>query len=45
MMMALTLEGMLGDPAHGGNRGEGGWQLVGWAMHPPRPCIGEHVCE
>jgi len=31
----LTLEGAFGDPAHGGNRDEAGWRLVGFR---PDPC-------
>ena len=34
VMLALTLECFLGDPRHGGNQGEVGWQFIGgvdWA--------------
>jgi hypothetical protein len=30
-VMALTLEGYLGDPRHGGNAGGIGWRVVGYA--------------
>ena len=30
-VMALTLEGYLGDPRHGGNAGGVGWRVVGFA--------------
>lgn len=36
-MVGLTLEGMFSDPSWGGNRDGVGWQLIGYAMHPPRP--------
>lgn len=38
VMLALTLEAFLGDPRHGGNRGEVGWQFIGginWAGRVP----------
>ena len=31
VMLALTLEGFLGDPRHGGNKGGLGWQVVGFS--------------
>ena len=34
-MVGLTLEGMFSDPCHGGNAERKGWQLIGYAMHPP----------
>jgi len=30
-----TIEGFLGDPVHGGNRGRAGWELIGYT--PPGP--------
>ena len=36
-MMAVTLEGIYGDPTHGGNVDGKGWASIGYAMHPPRP--------
>ncbi|MBI3179591.1 MAG: gluconate 2-dehydrogenase subunit 3 family protein [Deltaproteobacteria bacterium] len=46
LTLALTLEGMFGDPAHGGNRDERGWQYLRYAMHPPRPdACGGQVCR
>lgn len=36
-MLGLTLEGMFGDPKHGGNTDEKGWQWLGYAMRAPRP--------
>ena len=41
LMLALTLEGMFSDPIHGGNKDMQGWTLIGYAMHPPRPCTPE----
>ncbi|MEW5740887.1 MAG: gluconate 2-dehydrogenase subunit 3 family protein [Myxococcota bacterium] len=32
MLVVLTLEGFLGDPSYGGNRGEVGWKLVGFEL-------------
>lgn len=32
MLMVLTLEGFLGDPSYGGNKGEVGWKLVGFTL-------------
>lgn len=29
-LLELTLEGFLGDPRHGGNRGEVGWKFIGY---------------
>ncbi len=37
LTLALTIEGMFGDPTHGGNRDEQGWRYLRYAMHPPRP--------
>lgn len=31
-LMVLTLEGYLGDPSYGGNKGEAGWKLVGFKL-------------
>ena len=31
VMLALTLEGFLGDPRHGGNQGGLGWRVVGFS--------------
>jgi gluconate 2-dehydrogenase gamma chain len=30
LLLTLTLEGFLGDPRHGGNRGEVGWRFAGY---------------
>lgn len=30
MLLALTMEGYLGDPAHGGNRGMEAWKMIGF---------------
>jgi gluconate 2-dehydrogenase gamma chain len=36
LLMALTLEGFLGDPSYGGNKDRVGWALVGFAtVEPP----------
>lgn len=32
MLVVLSLEGFLGDPSYGGNRGEVGWKLVGFSL-------------
>lgn len=32
MLVVLTLEGFLGDPSYGGNKGEQGWKLVGFKL-------------
>jgi gluconate 2-dehydrogenase gamma chain len=32
MLVVLCLEGFLGDPSYGGNRGEVGWKLVGFTL-------------
>ena len=36
-LMHLTLEGVFGDPSHGGNKGGAAWALVGFAPSSPRP--------
>lgn len=42
-LLELTLEGFLGDPVHGGNRGETGWQYIGTKPGGPRPgSCGKH---
>jgi len=33
VLIALTMEGLFGDPKYGGNRGGRGWQLIGFAGH------------
>lgn len=32
ILVVLSLEGFLGDPSYGGNRGEVGWKLVGFSL-------------
>jgi gluconate 2-dehydrogenase gamma chain len=32
MLIVLTMEGFLGDPSYGGNKGEVGWALVGFQL-------------
>ena len=32
MLVVLTLEGFLGDPSYGGNKGEVGWKLIGFSL-------------
>lgn len=32
MLVVLALEGFLGDPSYGGNKGEVGWKLVGFTL-------------
>lgn len=42
-LVELTLEGFLGDPVHGGNQGQVGWEYIGYAPGSPRPgSCGEH---
>jgi gluconate 2-dehydrogenase gamma chain len=36
LLVSLTIEGFLGDPVHGGNRGEVGWRAIGLAPGGPR---------
>ena len=36
-LLELTIEGFLGDPIQGGNRGEVGWSYIGYAPGTPRP--------
>ncbi|MEK7865923.1 MAG: gluconate 2-dehydrogenase subunit 3 family protein [Planctomycetota bacterium] len=40
-LLSLSLEGFLGDPRHGGNRGEAGWEFIGYRPGGPRSC-GQH---
>lgn len=42
VLFVLTLEGFLSDPAHGGNAGGVGWQVIGYAPAPPHPHRGGH---
>ena len=35
LLVALTLEGFLGDPSYGGNKDHAGWKLVGFATTEP----------
>jgi gluconate 2-dehydrogenase gamma chain len=37
VLFVLTLEGLLSDPAHGGNRDQSGWKVIGYFPAPPRP--------
>jgi gluconate 2-dehydrogenase gamma chain len=32
ILIALTMEGLLGDPSYGGNQGEVGWKLIGFDL-------------
>jgi gluconate 2-dehydrogenase gamma chain len=32
VLIGLTMEGLFGDPAHGGNRGGRGWELIGYGQ-------------
>jgi gluconate 2-dehydrogenase gamma chain len=36
LLINLTFEGAFGDPSYGGNRGERGWRLIGFAPCEPR---------
>jgi gluconate 2-dehydrogenase gamma chain len=35
LLIALTLEGFLGDPSYGGNYDHAGWKLVGFSTTEP----------
>lgn len=37
LLVTLTLEGFLGDPSYGGNKGRVGWTLVGFDTSEPPP--------
>lgn len=39
-LLSMSLEGFLGDPRHGGNRGEVGWEFIGYRPGGPRACGG-----
>ena len=46
MLLSHTMEGVLGEPAYGGNRGLAGWRLVGFPGHQfgyADPYIGRRV--
>jgi len=32
VLIGLTMEGLFGDPVHGGNRGGRGWELIGFSQ-------------
>jgi len=36
-LITLALEGFLGDPTYGGNKGRAGWAMVGFDPGPPMP--------
>lgn len=42
VLLALTLEGFLSDPSHGGNRDEAGWKVIGWSPRNPWLHGGDH---
>jgi len=44
-LITLTLEGFLGDPVHGGNRGEWGWKFIGYKPGEPRPGACQKDCK
>jgi gluconate 2-dehydrogenase gamma chain len=48
VLIGLTMEGLFGDPAHGGNRGGRGWELIGFGQGR-RGCADpsghHHACE
>lgn len=37
LLVVLTMEGFLGDPSYGGNKGRVGWALVGFETSEPPP--------
>jgi len=48
VLIGLTMEGLFGDPSHGGNRGGRGWELIGFGQGR-RGCADpsghHHACE
>jgi gluconate 2-dehydrogenase gamma chain len=47
VLIGLTMEGLFGDPVHGGNRGGRGWELIGYG-NGRRGCAdpsGHHACD
>jgi gluconate 2-dehydrogenase gamma chain len=40
VLFTLTIEGLLSDPVHGGNKDEVGWKIIGFAPDAPRPMRG-----
>jgi gluconate 2-dehydrogenase gamma chain len=49
VLIGLTMEGLFGDPVHGGNRGGRGWELIGFG-NGRRGCADpsghhHHACE
>ena len=47
VLIGLTMEGCFGDPAHGGNRGGRGWEMIGYG-NGRRGCAdpsGNHACH
>jgi len=47
VLIGLTMEGLFGDPVHGGNRGGRGWQLLGYGAGQ-QGCAdpaGHHACH
>jgi gluconate 2-dehydrogenase gamma chain len=44
MLIGLTMEGLFGDPAHGGNRDGRGWELIGFGSGR-RGCLDDHACS
>ena len=37
LSLTLVLEGLLGDPVYGGNKGFVGWKMIGFEQHCRRP--------
>jgi gluconate 2-dehydrogenase gamma chain len=44
MLIGLTMEGLFGDPVHGGNRNGRGWELIGYGSGR-RGCLDDHACQ
>ncbi|MBI4507987.1 MAG: gluconate 2-dehydrogenase subunit 3 family protein [Deltaproteobacteria bacterium] len=37
VVFTLTIEGLLSDPVHGGNKDEAGWKVIGFVPEAPHP--------
>jgi len=48
VLIGLTMEGLFGDPVHGGNKGGRGWELIGFGQKQrgcADPAGHHHACE
>jgi gluconate 2-dehydrogenase gamma chain len=44
VLIGLTMEGLFGDPIHGGNRNGRGWELIGYGSGR-QGCLDHHACQ